>query len=129
MEPIFLVEIAIVAIIIVIQFYVFVKNNLAIRDLEEIYPDSRDLRVKNATISSDEGDGDIVPRSLELIDSIPKHSATFKEIVHTTNAYLTKNALLYVEMPKTIEPTVFPGWQLFKKGQSHFRHFITKLSN
>lgn len=91
MEPIFLVEIGIVAIIIILQFFVFAKNNLAIRDLEEIYPDSRDLRVKGTAVTTATGDAAVVPQTLELIDTSPKHSSTFKEIVHTTNAYLTKN--------------------------------------
>ncbi len=84
MDPIFLAELVIVGVIIAIQFIVFFRNNQAIGQLENLYPKATGLTTQSQPAESGGG-------QIDLILENPAFSGTFREIVRTTNAYLTKN--------------------------------------
>lgn len=88
MDPILLAEIAIVAVIIVLQLVVFTRNNAAIRRLKRIYPAIAVLEAKEMELApAEEG---LSPTAMQIV-STKKFTPIFKEIVRTTNAYLRKN--------------------------------------
>lgn len=84
MDPIFLAELIIVGVIILIQFIVFFRNNQATDLLEDLYPKATGLATQAQPAESGGG-------QIDLILDNPGFSSTFREIVRTTNAYLTKN--------------------------------------
>lgn len=86
MDPIFLAELVIVAVIIAVQFIVFFRNNQSINSLADLYPGPSQLKTKPIAAESGSQTG-----SIDLIAENPRFSSTFQEIVRTTNAYLTKN--------------------------------------
>ena len=90
-DPIFLLEMGIVAVIVVLQFLVFFRNQSAINTLGKIFPRLETLNVKKTSISEQGEDQTVVPVEIDLIEDKPGFSKTFRSIVHTTNAYLTRN--------------------------------------
>ncbi len=92
MDPIFIIELVIVAIIIGIQFWVFFRNNASLDKLEHIYPDSTQLTVNSSpTDSAQENEDRVISQEIALIQDKPRYSKTFKEIIQTTNDYLIRN--------------------------------------
>ena len=77
----FLVEMGIVAVIVVIQFFVFFRNLAAINGLSGIFPKASALKTKNVPDAIPGEDGEIIPTTLDLIDENPGFSGTFKNIV------------------------------------------------
>lgn len=92
MDPLFLIELGIVAIIVLVQFYVFLRNNGSIQELGRIYPDARNLKTTPAPVA-EVTDGAPAPSvsAIDLIEDAPSYSNTFREVIHHTNAYLKKN--------------------------------------
>lgn len=93
MDPIFIIELVIVAIIICIQFWVFFRNNASLEKLEEVYPDGSKLKVKRESLEA-ESNGEeeaVIQKEIALIEENQRFSPTFKEIIRTTNNYLTRN--------------------------------------
>ncbi|MCB0835857.1 MAG: hypothetical protein R3B93_12110 [Bacteroidia bacterium] len=91
MDTFFLVEIGIVAVIVVLQFIVFFRNNIAISRLESIFPSSSLLKSKTVGLTEDSTSPILGDDTIDLIEENPRFSRTFGEIVETTNAYLTRN--------------------------------------
>ncbi len=88
MELTFLIEIIIVGLIIVIQFWVFFRNLGAIKKLGDLFPQSSQLEVNAETVVDLEAaDTSTVP---QLADK-RSFSTEFRDIVQMTNAYLTRN--------------------------------------
>lgn len=82
MDPIFMLEIAIVAVIIGTQVWVFIRNNQAISKLADLIPGASHIRV---TTESEGG------RKQLKIQQPPSSSPEFHEIATHSNAYLVKN--------------------------------------
>ncbi len=93
MDPIFLIELGIVAIIVVIQFLVFAKNRQSIKDLSLIYPESKLLNTQTVFLGDEEGQdsGNATQQSIDLIEEQTRFHPVFRNIINTTNAYLEKN--------------------------------------
>jgi len=87
----FLVEMGIVAVIVVIQFFVFFRNLAAINGLTGIFPKGLALKIKTIPDATPGEDGAIIPSSLDLIEENPSFSGTFQNIIRNTNAYITRN--------------------------------------
>lgn len=87
-DPIFWLEIAIVGLIIVSQFVIFSRNMRSIRSLSEIFPALNWLAVK-AQPTADESGHDLT--DVPQVNDDARFSREFREIVHMTNAYLTRN--------------------------------------
>ena len=90
-DPIFLLEMGIVAVIVVIQFLVFFRNQSAINTLGKIFPRFESLKVKKTSVIEHGEEQAVIPTEIDLIEDQPGFSKTFRSIVHTTNAYLTRN--------------------------------------
>lgn len=80
MDPIFFVEIAIVALIMASQIWVFVKNSQAIRSLGQLIPPASQVRLLPQ-----------VPGKAANLQAPAASSPAFQEIVLHSNAYLDKN--------------------------------------
>jgi len=92
MDPIFVVELGIVALIVIVQFYIFIKNNNAIGDLANVYPEGKWLSTQKVTLAEGEEQTDINPNnSIALIEEQSRFHSAFKHVLQTTNAYLEKN--------------------------------------
>jgi hypothetical protein len=91
MDTYFLVEIGIVAVIVLLQFVVFFRNNIAIKRLENIFPSPSLLKSKTTGLTEENTSPILGDNTIELIEENPRFSRTFTEIVETTNAYLTRN--------------------------------------
>ncbi|MEM6345651.1 MAG: hypothetical protein AAF927_17295 [Bacteroidota bacterium] len=88
MELTFLIELIIVGLIIVIQFWVFFRNLGAIKKLGDLFPQLSQLEVNAETVVDLEAaDTSTVP---QLADK-RSFSTEFRDIVQMTNAYLTRN--------------------------------------
>lgn len=83
MDPIFMLEIVIVAIIIGTQVWVFVKNSQAISKLAALIPSPSQIRVTTETAAGG--------RQNLKIQQPPNSSPEFHEIATHSNAYLSKN--------------------------------------
>ncbi|MEZ4775130.1 MAG: hypothetical protein R3D00_18245 [Bacteroidia bacterium] len=91
MDPFFLVEIGVVAVIIILQFLVFARNSSTIRLLGKIYPDAGMLKVKSIA-NPVKGEGAVVDAEpVTVIDENGSFSRGFQEIVIATNGYLLRN--------------------------------------
>ncbi|MCB0835135.1 MAG: hypothetical protein KDD99_00635 [Bacteroidetes bacterium] len=92
MDLIFIIELAIVAVIVVIQFVTFFKNNSAIRTLGEIFPDSQKLQTKQVTLPAEKKEGETTSENQEvsLIVDNTQFNVTFREIIKTINIYLAR---------------------------------------
>ncbi|RMG56272.1 MAG: hypothetical protein D6722_26755 [Bacteroidetes bacterium] len=82
MEPIFMIEMGLVALAVLGQLLVFFRNGQAIQQLSKLFPPPSHLRPETKTIEGSE-----VTRIAEQ----PTFGVTFREIVRTTNAYLERN--------------------------------------
>lgn len=91
MDTLFLVEMGIVAVIVVIQFFVFFRNSAAINGLSSIFPKASALKSKNVPVSESGEDGALISGTIELVEENPGFSQTFQNILRNTNAYLTRN--------------------------------------
>lgn len=91
MDPIFFIELGIVGLIIIIQVYVFVRNNQAIGRLEGVYPLENRLKTKSVLLEAGTEQSVLDAQQIDLIEEGKDFSPTFREIVHNTNAYLSKN--------------------------------------
>ncbi|RMG23263.1 MAG: hypothetical protein D6730_14835 [Bacteroidetes bacterium] len=91
MDSLFLIELGIVAIIVLVQFYVFMRNNSGINQLANIYPDARSLKTTPVPLAQAEGPPAGQLPALNVIEEDRHFSPEFREIVHHTNAYLQKN--------------------------------------
>ena len=88
MDPILIAEIAIVGLIILGQFYVFVRNLGAISQLRKLFPRSTQLEVtEEAQVDLEYNDTITVPQ----IKDQPRFSTAFREVIHMTNEYLRRN--------------------------------------
>lgn len=87
MDLIFIIEILIVGIIVIIQFYIFFQNNKRINVLGELFPEQDQLKTHATSVAGE----DKQPITLDLISDAHTFSPEFREIVHHTNAYISKN--------------------------------------
>ncbi|MFK7923395.1 MAG: hypothetical protein AB8H47_15640 [Bacteroidia bacterium] len=88
MELPLLIEIIIVGLIIVVQFWVFFRNYGAIKRLGELFPQASQLEVNDETVVDLEAaDTSTVPQ----LGDKRSFSSEFRDIVQMTNAYLTRN--------------------------------------
>ena len=88
MDPIFLIEIIIVGLIIVAQFWVFFRNLGAIDRLGKLFPQSSQLEVKEETqVDLEAADTTSVPQ----LQSKRSFSSEFRDVLQMTNDYLTRN--------------------------------------
>lgn len=88
MDPILIAEIIIVGLIIVGQFFVFVRNLGAIDRLRKLFPRSAQLEV------ADEAQVDLAHSETATVPQIkdqPRFSQGFREILQMTNEYLRRN--------------------------------------
>lgn len=85
-----MIELGIVGIIVLVQFFVFFRNLSSINELGSIYPDSRSLKSISVAQSTANG-GSTNTSSIDVIEDSSRFSATFREIVDLTNSYLKKN--------------------------------------
>jgi hypothetical protein len=92
MDLIFIIELAIVALIVVIQFITFFKNNTAIRKLGKIFPDAKILQTKQVALPPEEKNGEksAVKHEVGLIVDNTQFNPTFREIIKTINLYLAR---------------------------------------
>ena len=81
MDTFFLVEIGIVAVIVVLQFIVFFRNNIAISRLESIFPSSSLLKSKTVGLTEDSTSPILGDDTIDLIEENPRFSRTFGETV------------------------------------------------
>jgi gas vesicle protein len=86
MDPIFIIELVIVALVIAVQAYVFVRNGQSISALRRLFPRPTLLATQPAKVKQGETEAEI-----DLIADQRGFSATFRDIMRATNAYLTKN--------------------------------------
>ncbi|MEM6803041.1 MAG: hypothetical protein AAF696_16670 [Bacteroidota bacterium] len=91
MDILFLIEMGIVAVIVVVQFFVFFRNTAAIKALSNIFPRADSLKVKSVPDTYSGEDGSIVAAELSLIEENPGFSSTFQNILRNTNAYISRN--------------------------------------
>lgn len=91
MEPVFILELIIVAIIVGIQFRVFRRNLNSVRELAEVFPPANELEVFDQVVTESDNPSDIDSLTFSLIRDEESFSPTFRDILHTTNAYLIKN--------------------------------------
>ena len=77
-----MIEMGLVALAVLAQALVFVRNGQAIASLRQLFPLSSHLRPEARTVDA---------AAVTLIAEQPSFTATFREIVRTTNAYLTRN--------------------------------------
>ena len=88
MDPIFVIEIVIVGIIILGQFWVFFRNLQAIGRLGKIFPGAKFLAVQEeAQVDLQATDTVLVPQLQES----GRFSIEFREILQMTNDYLRRN--------------------------------------
>ncbi|MEO1451709.1 MAG: hypothetical protein AAFV07_19425, partial [Bacteroidota bacterium] len=85
MDPLFLVEMGIVAVIVGLQVLVFVRNGQAISRLRKMFPDASQLTTQA------ESPLDGRPDALLLVAEDKRFSPTFRDIVRYTNSYLRKH--------------------------------------
>ncbi|MFK7971286.1 MAG: hypothetical protein AB8F95_13005 [Bacteroidia bacterium] len=83
-HPLILVEIVVVIVVIITQWSIAARNNRSIRKLKKVYPKGSTLET---SIEGEGADG----RSLNLLSETGNYSNTFRDIVHSTNAYLKRN--------------------------------------
>ncbi|MDX2246011.1 MAG: hypothetical protein SF052_04495 [Bacteroidia bacterium] len=89
MDPFFLVEIGVVAVIIALQLVVFFRNSSTIRQLGKIYPPAERLKVKSLSVPTSGPVSDVEP--VLVVDENGSYSRKFQEILIATNGYLTRN--------------------------------------
>ncbi len=88
LDPILLAEIAIVGLIILGQFYVFVRNLGNISQLRKLFPPAGRLSISSDTqVDLQAADTVAVPQ----IQDQPRFSSGFREILQMTNHYLRRN--------------------------------------
>lgn len=85
MDPLFFVEMGIVAVIVAFQVLVFVRNGSAIAHLRKMFPDASKLHTQA------ESPLDGKPDALLFVAEDKRYSPTFRDIVRHTNAYLRKH--------------------------------------
>lgn len=90
MDSVFILEFAIVAIIIVTQFRVFSRNGLSIRTLAEIFPKPENLNVFSQVVTDPREPAGTESQSFYLIEDRESYLPEFRDILHSTNAWLIK---------------------------------------
>ena len=91
MDLLFLIELGIVAIIVLVQFFVFFRNISSINELGNIYPDSRSLKSSSTILTQPYNGNSGSSSTIDLIEESSNYSSAFREIIQLTNAYLKKN--------------------------------------
>ena len=88
MDPILLVEIGIVALIILVQIFVFSRNISSTRKLGQLFPSGNLLEIQEETVMEPTASqATVIP---QLKDN-PRFSTGFREILQRTNDYLRRN--------------------------------------
>ncbi|MDX2247163.1 MAG: hypothetical protein SF052_10325 [Bacteroidia bacterium] len=90
MDPIFVLEFAIVAIIIVMQYRVYSRNGVSIRSLAEIFPQREKLSTFSQVVTDPEEPAGTESQSFFLIEDQENFHPEFRDILHSTNAWLIK---------------------------------------
>ena len=91
MDYFFMIELGIVGIIVLFQVIVFLKNNNAIHQLGEIYPNPSRLKVEENVVEEPDEQGQHTPTSMQYIGGRGPFHPTFNEILAHTNGYLRRN--------------------------------------
>ena len=92
MDPFFLIEIGVVAVIIALQVIVFLRNGASISKLGDTYPQGNLLKVKPVmTTPTEDGKPIADGTSVPTIDEAGPFTRVFREIINTTNTYLLRN--------------------------------------
>ena len=91
LDPFFIIEVAIVGIIVLSQIFVFLRNNNAIRQLAEIYPNPARLNVEENVVEEVEGTEIATTAAIPYIGGRGPFHPAFSEILAHTNGYLRKN--------------------------------------
>ncbi|MEZ4825513.1 MAG: hypothetical protein R3C61_04350 [Bacteroidia bacterium] len=91
MDPYFLIEIGVVAVIIALQLVVFFRNSNTIRLLAKIYPDAGNLKVKQVLRATAENASAGAGEATLTIDENGMFNPKFQEILIATNGYLLRN--------------------------------------
>lgn len=91
MDLIILLELAVVAIIIVIQIMVALRNNDAVKRFAHLFPRIQDLQLTYTELEEEDQPSGAVRNSIRLLEDNPRFSPTFRGILANTNAYLTRN--------------------------------------
>ncbi|MEL6674304.1 MAG: hypothetical protein AAFR61_19005 [Bacteroidota bacterium] len=91
MDPLFIIELGIVGIIVMLQFVVFSRNNIAINSLYDLFPDMSSLKINRVALETDAETVPVVAQEVDLVDEKGNFSPTFRQILSNTNAYLSRN--------------------------------------